>query len=133
MRVLVIALCLAACAVVVPAGAFAADESNSATQTTVVDNSGAQSAGLITGPLVIPINLGIGGNLLAGREGRRARVGMGMGMLGDMGMGSDMGGTMSNSTDQTTVVDNHGAQSAGLITGPIVVPINGLLGLNLGL
>jgi len=119
MRVLVIALCLAACAVVVPAGAFAADESNSTTQMTVVDNSGAQSAGLITGPLVIPIDLGIGGNLLAGRRDMLAQAGM--------------GGMMSNGTAQVTVVDNHGAQSAGLITGPIVVPINGLLGLNLGL
>jgi len=40
--------------------AFAADnQSNSNTSTTVVDNSGGQSAGLISGPIVLPITLGV--------------------------------------------------------------------------
>ncbi len=117
MRVVVLALCLAAGAVLVPAGAFADEpgcvqQSNSNAQLTAVDNRGAQSAGLIAGPIVLPINLGLGLNASAGR-GHCAQ--------------------QSNDNSQTTVVDNRGAQSAGLIAGPIVLPINLGLGGNLGL
>jgi len=129
MRVLVIALFVAAGAVMIPAGAFAADQSNAATQTTVVDDHGSQSAGLITGPIVIPVNLGLGANAQRGMQMMPV-----MGMLSGMGMGTAMApGTQSSSATQVTVVDHSGSQSAGLITGPIVVPVNGLLGLNLGL
>jgi hypothetical protein len=69
MRVLLLALCLAAGAVLVPAGALACDspgmvhQSNRQTQVTVVDNRGAQSAGLISGPIVVPVQVGVLGNL----------------------------------------------------------------------
>jgi hypothetical protein len=68
MRVLVLALCIAAGAVLVPAGAFAASpgdvhQSNRNTQVVVVNNQGAQSAGLISGPIVIPVNGQVGLNL----------------------------------------------------------------------
>ncbi|HEY7202473.1 MAG TPA: hypothetical protein VIC57_19795 [Candidatus Dormibacteraeota bacterium] len=123
-----IALFVAAGAVMIPAGAFAADQTNAATQTTVVDDHGSQSAGLITGPIVIPVDLGLGANAQHGMQMMPV-----MGMLSGMGMGTAMPGTQSSSAGQVTVVDHSGSQSAGLITGPIVVPVNGLLGLNLGL
>jgi hypothetical protein len=68
MRVLVLALCIAAGAVLVPAGAFAASpgdvhQSNRNTQVVVVNNQGAQSAGLISGPIVVPVNAQVGLNL----------------------------------------------------------------------
>jgi hypothetical protein len=118
MRVLVLAMCLAAGAALVPAGAFAADpgsahQSNRNVQQTVVDNRGAQSAGLIAGSIVVPVNVAVGANVARVRRGQDV--------------------TQSNSNEQTTVVDNSGAQSAGLVAGPILVPVNGLLGLNLGL
>ncbi len=68
MRVLVLALCLAAGAVLFPVGALAAgpgtvDQSNVLNQVTVVNNQGAQSAGLISGPIVVPIAGQLGLNL----------------------------------------------------------------------
>ena len=69
MRVLVLALCLAAGGVLVPAGALAAGpgsvhQSNRQTQVTVVDNRGSQSAGLINvSQNTIPIQVGLGANL----------------------------------------------------------------------
>jgi len=84
MRVRVLALCIAAGAVLVPAGAFAAgpgdvNQSNTNAQVVVVDGQGAQSAGLISGPIVVPVNAQLGLNL--------NHVLSGLNLLGNGGIG----------------------------------------------
>ncbi len=97
--------------------AFADDhQSNSNTSTTVVDNNGAQSTGLITGPIVVPVTLGVQTN---------ATGPVNLNLLGNQA-GSGNGAasvSQANTNGSTTAVDNRNAQSAGLVSGPIVAPV----------
>jgi len=84
MRVRVLALCIAAGAVLVPTGALAAgpgdvNQSNTNMQVVMVDNPGGQSAGLISGPIVVPVNAQLGLNL--------NHVLSGLNLLGNGGIG----------------------------------------------
>ena len=100
-------------------------QSNASSSTTFVDNSGAQSTGLVAGPIVAPITLGLQNNLEGPINGNLASN------QADSGNGADGELRQTNLNSSTTVLDNQGAQSTGVVSGPIVVPVTGQLGTNL--
>jgi hypothetical protein len=99
-------------------------QSNVNSSDTFVDNSGAQSTGVVSGPIVVPITLGVQNNIEGPLNGNLASN------QADSGNGADGELRQTNVNHATTVLDNSGAQSTGVVSGPIVVPVTGQLGTN---
>jgi hypothetical protein len=110
------------------ASAFAADvtQSNQNRSTTVVNNQGAHSVAPVSGPIVAPASVGVGTN---------ANGPVNVNVLSNQrNSGNQSGGgtSQSNHNRSFTFLDNSGADSAGLISGPIiVVPVTVGVGTNL--
>src|SRR5262249_10494255 len=84
---------------------------------TFVDNGAAQSAGVVAGPVVAPVTLGVqtnlngpvNANVLSNQDGS--------------GSGADGDVRQLNVNSAAAILHNQGAQSTGVVTGPIFVPI----------
>src|SRR5207253_3319424 len=99
-------------------------QSNHNRSTSVVNNQGATSAAPVSGPVVAPATVGVGTN---------ANGPVNVNVLSNQrDSGNQSGGdpSQSNSNRSTTVVDNSGADSAGLISGPVVAPVTVGVGTN---
>src|SRR5205085_1196504 len=99
-------------------------QSNGNRSTAVIDNSGADSAGLISGPVVAPVTVGVGTN---------ANGPVNVNLLSNQRHSGNQSGDVyqSNRNRSISWLDNSGADSAGLISGPIVAPVTAGLGTNL--